>query len=252
MIISKMDKKILSTYAGILLLSLAALLVIQQFNIYYPLLVRTTTTSTELAVVGEGKVEVVPDTASINAGITIDNADSIKAAQDRINSVNNAIIENMKSLGVKKENIKTSNYSIYPAYDQSGQRSGKYSGNVEIAIKTSNVSQISNVIQKATDSGANQIYGVNMSIEKPELYREQARKKAIDNAKEQANKMAKELNIRLGKVVNIIESTPGSYPIYQTKAFESAPFAGGGGGGPVVEPGTQTVSSTVTIYFEKK
>jgi len=106
----------------------------------------------------------------------------------------------------------------------------------------------SKVIETATTAGANQIQGSRFVVDKPELYREEAREKAIKNAKEQAEKMAKNLGIKLGKIVNIIESSP-SQPI----AFYGKAYAEGlGGGGPILEQGTQTVTSVVTLYFEKK
>ena len=60
----------------------------------------------------------------------------------------------------------------------------------------------------------------------------------------------KNLGIRLGKITNIVESTPDSGFIpYSLKAL---PMGGGGGNSATMEPGTQTVTSTVTLYFEKR
>ena len=41
--------------------------------------------------VGEGKVEVSPDTAYVDAGITVDNRRAVKEVQDTINTINNKI-----------------------------------------------------------------------------------------------------------------------------------------------------------------
>ena len=85
-------------------------------------------------------------------------------------------------------------------------------------------------------------------VSQPELYREQARNAAIKNAKDQAVKIAKNLGIKLGKVTNMVESSSNT-PSYYSKAL---PVSGGGmGGGINIEPGSQTVTSEVTLYFEK-
>jgi len=231
------------------LIIFVSLFLIKVFDISYPLTIVTTTKTTELAVVGEGKVEVIPDTAFVDAGITVDNAPTIEEAQESINKTNNEIIQTMKNLGINKEEIKTSNYSISPNYDDSGKtdRITGYNGNVTVTIKTKKMNLVSQVIEAATKAGANQVQGVRFTIDKPEDYREKAREAAIANAKEEASKVAKNLKIKLGKVVNIVEST--STPYYRSA---EAGLGGTEDTSPVIEPGSQTITSTVTLYFEKR
>lgn len=223
------------------------------FNVSFPVMVTNTTRSTELSVVGEGKVEVVPDTAKVDVGVTVQKAATVEAAQSEIDKTNNAIIEAMKGLGIDKKNIQTSNYSIYPAYDYSSgnEKPDGFSGNVTISIKTNKVAQVSQVIEAATKAGANQVQGTTFQVENPDKYREEARNEAIANAKEQANQLAKSLGIKLGKVVNIVEYSPsssGPVPMYDM----ATSARGMGGGGPSIEAGSQEISSVVTLYFEKK
>lgn len=247
-----MDTKTFYRYGPFLILLFFTLWVVKFFDISYPLTITTTSRSSELAVVGEGKVDVTPDTAYVDAGIAVDNVSSVEVAQKMIDVANNKIIDAMKGLGIKKEDIKTSNYSIFPNYSYEGgkNRINGYNGNVTISIKVVNTSLVSKVIEQATAAGANQVQGARFTIDKPEKYRETAREKAIQNAREQATKLAANLGIRLGKVTNIVESTSDSIPpiSYRTEASG----LGVGGGGPLIEPGSQTISSVVTLYFEKR
>jgi len=230
------------------------LYLIKAFDISYPFTLVTTNRSSELAVVGEGKIEVTPDTAYVDAGITIDNRQTVEEVQKTINTINNKIIDSLKKLGINKADIKTSNYSVYPnySYENNQNKIIGYNGNATIQIKVRDIQMASKVIETATSSGANQIQGVRFVIDKPEIYREQARDLAIKNAKDQAEKMAKSLGIKLGKIVNIIESTPNDGSAYK---YSSLPMVGGGGGGDSgisIEQGSQTLTSTVTLYFEKR
>jgi uncharacterized protein YggE len=210
--------------------------------------------SGEIAVVGEGKVDIVPDLAQISAGITIENVPTVEEAEKRINEVNNKIIEAVARLGIDKEDIKTSNYSINPAYEfiPTGGRSeiSGYSGNATVTISVRNQDLLARVITAATEAGANNVYNAGFSIDDPSKYREEARKKAIENAKDQAQKLASELGIGLGRVVNIVESTPGGIP--QPMYLESKRLDAGGAVPPDIEPGSQTITSQVTLYFERK
>lgn len=251
------ENKTLTNFAGILVLVFLFLATINYFNISYPLAVSQRTVSGELSVVGVGKVEATPDTASVNLGIVANNASTIEAAQKQINEVNNAIVNGLTALGISKENIKTSNYSINPNYDYSEGGSGRiigYNGNATITVKVEDTSILPQVIEAGTRGGANEVMGTNYSIEEPEKYQRQARDLAIENAKTEAQRLADQLGIKLGKIVNIVESSGGNGPI--PMLYDKALSAEGRGGGmaplPDLQPGTQTITSTVTLYFEKR
>lgn len=248
-----MENQTTKNVISILFAILVLLFLIKVLDISYPLTVINTSRSTELSVTGEGKVDVSPDTAYVDVGITVNNASTVADTQNTINETNNKIIAAMRKLGVKKEDVKTSNYSIYPNYSLKVGETQKiegYNGNVTITIKVKNISLVSLVVEESTKAGANQIQGVRFTIDDPDKYREEARNKAIQNAKEQAKKLAQSLGIRLGRVVNVIESSPSQQVPLTLRSVEAV--GGVGGGGPEIQPGTQTVTSTVTLFFEKK
>ncbi len=240
------------TISGAVVLAFIAILIMNFFNIRLPVSVTTSAQSGELAVVGEGKVDIVPDAAYVDLGINVNGVVSVQEAQNKVDSVNNAVIAAVKQLGINKEDVKTTNYSINPNYVYEGGRDqiNGYNGNATITVKTKKTDLVPMIIQVATAAGANQVQGARFSIEKPESYRAQARNKAIENAKEQAKSLAADLGIKLGKVTNIVESTGvGGGPV--AEMMKTYPVTGGGGG-PAIEPGTQTISSVVTLYFDKK
>ncbi len=231
----------------------ALLFLLNFFHLSIPLHMTTTQASGEFSVVGEGKTEAVPDTAYVDIGVTVSKAASPREAQKQIDTVNNNIVNVMQKLGIPKKDIKTSQYSINPAYDYSNNREkiDGYNGTVMITVKTAKTELVSRVIEEATQVGANQIQGTRFEISDPDSYREQARKKAIENAKSQAEKLAKDLGIKLGRITNIEEyssNNPQPYPLM----FASEKSAMGGGGGPSLQPGSQSITSVVKLYFEKK
>ncbi len=239
------------TFVIATLVLLLALFAIKYFDISYPLSVTSRSASGELSVVGEGKVEVIPDSSSVQAGITVSNATTIDAAQKTINDTNNKIVDALVKLGIPKKDIKTSNYSVTPNYQFEGGRNNinGYNGNATLSIKVKQIDLLPTVIEEVTKNGANQIYGTSYNIENPQKYREEARNKAIQNAREQAQKLASSLGLKLGKITNIAESSPTSPILIR----DSAPLGlGKGGGTPDLQPGSETITSTVTLYFEKK
>lgn len=234
---------------------LISLFVIKSFNISFPVTLTSVTQSGELSVVGEGKVDVIPDVAYINVGITVNNKPSVNEARAGIDTVNNKIIESLAGLGIAKKDIKTNNYSVNPnyIYENNESKINGYNGNANLSIKVTDTEMVSKVIEAASASGANEIQGTSFTVDKPEKYREEARNKAIANAKEQASKLTQSLGIKLGKITNIVESNGGNpvMPMYAKDMAVSSGF-GGGGGSPSIEPGSQTITSVVTLYFEKR
>lgn len=246
-------KKQLAIVLTPILVTFLLIVLMSVLGIGVPVRVTQTMATTELSVTGEGKVDIVPNTATVDVGVRVNNVATVDIAQSQINETNNAISVAMQELGIKKENIKTSNYSVYPAYDySSGQdRITGYTGNVTLSIQTENVDQVSQVIQAATTAGANEIQNTRFEVDEPATYRAEARTKAIENAKAEAQKMADDLGIKLGKVVNVVEHTQSTGGDYMPLMAREA-ASGMGGGGASFEPGSQTITSVVTLYFEKK
>lgn len=240
-------------FSGIFVFTLTAILtlaIIRTLNITLPISVTTRTVSGELSVVGEGKVDVIPDTASVSVGIVVSDAKTIQEAEKGINEVNNKIIAALKKLGISDKDIKTTNYSITPNYNYEGGKNTitGYYASATLSIKVRKPENLPRVITTATEAGANQIYGAEYTIDNPDKYREEARNKAIENAKGQAKKLASALGIKLGKIVNIVESTPSDGPISTLRQEAGL----GGPAAPEIQPGTQTITSQVTLFFEKR
>lgn len=244
--------------AGILIV---LLLIVKLFNLAIPLEINTTTTarSGEFAVTGTGKVEMIPDTANISAGITVTNVRTTKEAETKISDINNKIVNSLKKLGIQKEDIKTSNFSINPEYDYQTYRPEVnrikgYSGNAGVTIKVKDTKLAPQVIDAVTQAGANNVSVSNFTIENPEKFKEEARDKAIKNAKDQATKLAKSLGIKLGRVVNLVESSDGGYPppYYSSTSYDAKQMGGEQRPAPDIQPGSQTINSTVTLYFQTR
>ena len=248
-----MNKNLIGTTVGISLVIFILLWMINFFHISYPVSITTSNVSTELSVVGEGKVDIVPDTATVNLGITVDTKPTVGEVKTILDKTNNDIVAAVMKQGIKKEDIKTQNYSLTPSYqyiDNQNKQTG-FQGSVNMSIKMHDTNLVGNVIESATAAGANQVLGTDFSVDNPDKAREEARNKAIENAKEQAQKLASNLGIRLGKVTNIVESGSNGGPV---PMFANEMTAGGFGVAKTadLQPGSQTISSVVTLYFEKR
>lgn len=202
---------------------------------------------------GDAEITAVPDEAQVRLGIDV-KKNTIIAAQEEANQVINSITDAIKKMGLDKEDIQTQNYRVNPEYDYSNpeRRITGYRVNTQIVVKITDFEKLNQIIDAATSLGANQVGGISFSLseEKQEELKKEARKEAIEEAKQSAEELAKLAGVRLGKVVNVIESDGGNYdyPIY---ARAEAKMLGDGLEEPTqIEPGSEVYKYSVTLSYE--
>lgn len=208
----------------------------------------TTTKTDTFSVEGVGKVTVPPDVALINAGVTAQGP-SVKAVQDQLNKNINAVSAAVKAAGVDAKDIQTSGYNINPTYNftDGSQRITGYQASSNLTIKVRAIDRANNVIDAATGAGANQVGGIAFDVDDKTKAQNEARQKAVADAKKKAEDAAKIAGFRLGRVVNYEESFGGSpRPIPILAKADSAVS-----GAPTqVEPGTNEITVTVTLSYQ--
>lgn len=240
-------------FMGLLILAGVVYLILLSRNAYksYAYIGRPTTQRDTISIQAEGKVTALPDIAKISIGVETQKK-TVSEAQTENSAKMNAIIAKLKALGVANEDIQTTNYSIYPTYDYSNGKQTETGFQItqNVDIKVRKLDTISDILAAVAQLGANQVGGVNFTIDDPESLRQQARLKGIEMAKAKAQALAEAAGVKLGKVVGFSESssTP-QPPIFYAKDM-AAGMGGAPSAAPAVEPGSQDVIVDVTVTYE--
>lgn len=222
------------------------------------------TSTRQININGEGKVATKPDIALFNASIVTE-AKKIKDTQDENGRKSEAVTKFLKEKGVEEKDIKTIGYSIYPQYQYydalpcyvppcPAPRQPEiisYQVRHTLEIKVRDLNKVDELLEGIVSKGANEVGSVSFTIDEPENVKVEARKKAIENAQEKAEMLAKNLGVGLGKVVTFSESF-GGYPVMESSArFYGVGGAGMGGGYTSgVQTGEQEVVANVNITYE--
>lgn len=204
-----------------------------------------------IVVSGTGKITSKPDLVSLSLGVQTD-ASTVNDAQTQNTSKMNAIIASLKSMSIADADIQTSNYSISPRYDYSNGKQTilGYTVSQNVDVKVRKLDSVGDVLAKAGSLGANQVGGVNFTIDDPTALQAQARQKAIDDAQKKANTLSSQLGLHIVKVVSFSEGSttpPGPIPyMYAAKAMDAvaAPVA------PTIQSGSLDVTSDVSVTYE--
>lgn len=211
----------------------------------------------QINVSGEGKVSVSPDLATITLGLETNGKDVSEITKESTASMNK-IIEELKALGLESADIQTTQYSVNPRYDYTdkGRVDDGYQIEQNIEVKIRDFDKIANVITIATENGANVINNLQFSIEDEQKAKNDAREKAIAQAKQKAQEIAQETGIKLGKIINFYESSSSSdNPIYYSVKSMSSAVAledSAMGVSSNIESGEQEVTVTVNLVYKVK
>jgi len=124
-----------------------------------------------------------------------------------------------------------------------------YEVSQSLQIKIRDMEKIGEIIQVATDAGANQVSDLQFIVDNEDALKQQARAEAIAKAKTKAKELADQLGVKLVRVSNFSESgvVPYFYGLEKAAALE-----GIGGGTPQIETGENKIEVTVSITYEIK
>ncbi len=194
-----------------------------------------------------GEVIAKPDTAFINTGVTTIARDAAQALAQNSQAMNR-IIDTLIEQGVDEHDITTVNFSILPQqkYFNDGRPPLITGYRVFNAarIRVRRIDDISKILDHVVKLGSNQINGISFAVGDKEALLDEARRRAIAEAKRRAKLYAEAAGVTLGKVVAITEQgarMPTPRPLAgQMSMSRSAP---------PIQPGTQKWSVTVNVSF---
>jgi len=211
-------------------------------------------TGNTITVSDTGEIYAKPDLALTTFSV-ITEAKTVGEALSENTKKMNAVIDFVKGQGVEAKDLKTAGFYIYPRYEWYEKNEiypqGKrvlvgYEVQQSLEVKIRNMEKIGDIIEGATEAGANQVGDLQFTIDKQDELKSQARKQAIEKAKAKGKELASQLGVKLVRIVNFSESS--QLPYYPLKLEAAAPEAGGEA--PQIETGENKIAVTVTITYE--
>jgi uncharacterized protein YggE len=201
-----------------------------------------------LSVGGSGEVGAVPDTAMVTAGVTTEASDARTALDSNSRAVSD-VFAALAQAGVAPADMQTRNFVVSPRYERSqrgeiGNIVG-YQVTNQVAVRVRALEKLGLLLDRLVSAGANQMGGIAFYVDKADALTDEARKRAVADARRKAELYAAEAGAKVGRVLAISESgARPPQPVFRTMAVadraEAVPVA----------RGEQTVSASVTITYE--
>ncbi|KPJ55496.1 hypothetical protein AMJ49_07045 [Parcubacteria bacterium DG_74_2] len=214
-------------------------------------------TKNTITVSDKGEVYAKPDLA-LTVFSVVTEAKTVNKAMEENTEKMNAIISFIKNEGVEEKDLKTISFNIYPRYEWYRTEippypEGKrvlvgYEIRQSLQVKIREMAKIGDIIQGATETGANQVGDLQFTIDNQDELKKQARSQAIEKAKTKAKELASQLDVNLVRITNFQESSvfPRYYGLEKmvgVGAVEETPA-------PQIETGENKIEVTVTITYE--
>lgn len=258
------ETKRMFRFASIAFIVLAVFLAIQSLHglrsIKY--VGRGTPPTNVITVAGQGEVFATPDIATFTFGSQV-TAKTVSEAQKQVTEKIDRALDVMKKYNIASRDIQTTGYNISPHYEftqiyciTTPCPSGRseitgYDVSQSITVKVRKIEDIGAIIGELGSVELSDVSGIQFMIDQDERYKAEARGKAIDDAKEKAKILAKQLGVSLGEVVSFYEG--GDYLPYAKFGLGGAADAASAPAVPSLPElpaGQNKIVSNVSITYE--
>ena len=168
---------------------------------------QTTTNLKEdtLHVVGKASVKAIPEDVSISIPIEVSNR-NFKICSDQLLTKIEQVKVGFKKIGFDEDQIKTDNYNIHEKYEYINNKRTKtgYTGTLTIHLQNQyNTDMVNQIIDLLKELETTYSIDFVLSEEQKTALTNASIEKAITNANEKANTIAKQLNVSIVRVANV-------------------------------------------------
>ena len=203
-----------------------------------------------ITVVGSGTAAARPDTAEVTAGVVTQAVTAAQALAQN-NAGMDKVLKAVAALGIADKDVQTTNVSVVPQRRQGRQEPQPpeivgYEVSNQVRIKVRDLTALGRLLDALVGQGANALGGISFSVAEPAPVLDQARTKAMADARRRAEVYSQAAGVKLGPVQSIREATPAiprfGGEMLRATAMSAAPVA----------PGEQEFQASVTVTYAIK
>lgn len=250
--LNERNQQALTMLMNALLIVLVVIGVKQAIQAYYAVNPHPTTISERSFVVSaEGEAIGIPDVATFTVSV-IKEGETVGEVTTAGNETMSAVLNAIKAKNIAEADIKTSQYSLTPKYNNilSPRVISGYKLQETVTVKVRDLAVLSEVVDVATEAGANSVGTPYFEIDDPETLESEARAKALEKAKVKAEALAEEAGVELGDVITVSESPYYPYSEYASAKYSlSEDSVGADLPAADFEAGSQEVTVTVSVTY---
>ncbi len=202
-----------------------------------------------IRVIGASSVTANPDRARIDVGVVTQAPQSQAAVSQNARTFNTVLTALRKAFGAGAD-IKTLSYSLAPDYQyhaSGGQPTiTGYTATNVVRVTIDDLGRIGDVIDTATQAGANRVPSIQFALRDEQSVRIQALREAAVKARAEADALASALGLKVNRILTVDEGSPVVVPVRDVMFARAEAMSAATS----IQPGTIEVSANVTLTVE--
>ena len=189
---------------------------------------------TTISVSGEGEVLATPDVATFSFTVESKENDAV-TAQNKSAETMSAILAYLKEAGVEEKDVKTEYFNLSPRYDYpqvvctawgcppAGEpKLIGYQVSQNVSVKVRDTAKAGEILSQIGSKGAMNVSGLSFTIDDTNVFKAEAREKAIADAKVKAEALAENLGVDIVRMNGFWEEEMGSSMYYGKGGMDMA------------------------------
>jgi hypothetical protein len=195
---------------------------------------------------GLGTVTAAPDMAEITSGV-VTQAPTAAGALAANSQAMEKVLQALAAQGVAARDIQTTSISVSPQR-RAVRGEGRppeivgYEVTNQVRVKVRDLARLGRVLDEQVTQGANSVYGIRFGLADPAPLLDEARKRAMADARRRADLYAGAASLKVGRVVAVQEAgaaAPRPEMAARVMAAGAVPVA----------PGEQEIQASVSVTF---
>ncbi|POY53575.1 oxidative stress defense protein [Pectobacterium versatile] len=201
---------------------------------------------------GTSSVDATPDIARLAIEVSVSSKDAAEAKK-QVDARVAQYFDFLGKNGIEKKDINAANLRTQPEYDYlktGGSVLKGYRAVRQVEVTLRQLDKLNELLDGALKSGLNEIRMVELGVANPETYRDDARKKAIEQATSQAEALAQGFNAKLGPIYSVRYHVANYQPMPMARMFKTADAAVQSEAAQTYEQQTIHFDDQVDVVFE--
>lgn len=201
----------------------------------------------EIAVTGTGVVAAVPDMAEIRVEVARQ-ARKAEGAMAAASDAVAAVLAGAEAAGIEARDMRTAAIGLGPLYDYPPDAPPRFTGyqaTSSLVLRIRDLARVGPVLDRLVGDGANGIAGPDFTVADPDPLRDEARRAAVADARDQAALLARAAGVTLGPVMRITDG-PAAVP---GPVFDQPMMLEAAGRAMPVAPGEIEFRESVSVIY---
>lgn len=204
---------------------------------------------TLLTVAASAEARRVPDIATLSAGVVTQAADANSALRQNADAMAK-VVAAVRAAGIAERDVQTAGVNLNPQYryaeNQPPVITGYQASNT-VTMVVRDIGKLGRILDALVATGANQVNGPSFDVDDKESAYDEARRDALQKARERAQMYAKSLGLRVRRIVSIDETAghdmPRPFVRMEAKAMAADAST-------PISPGENVLGLTLNVVFE--